>query len=444
MPQMLKVNLWDALIIYLIVACSAAAARPPPVAPVVAAKFQRWDKVRSIPDSSPGLHPSHAETVFGRVVDCQVGDGIWEYRIQATDEGRQITSWIPEYRVASMSKAINDDQIIGTRAIAAEPLKILKRQLEAKDGVLVTKEKVIKRLKARVELAAERLAEFKALESECKKLSKEIEDRKEDNAILRKASGDREVNNIAQIVSRTGPPESASKVTHQLRELFLGKIAEANYRTDEVQEVMTGLVTKINTLTAQLRAEVKFNIDTRKELRASTRMTKALKKALDDADVASGFDKDRSDFDKAILRRTFYTSRVSSYSHETILGEGEDGMSRTSLNKERQQLFIEQGVLNAFKLASAKYYREFFNDASDKKGTNIMSSTVLAEFPNGVSVSAACASSAANFVLTQPLMCLLIRYRRDQDHYGNCSARIRLRFAFLSSRFPSAWLQLLF
>jgi chromosome segregation ATPase len=175
-----------------------------------------------------------------------------------------------------MSKAINDDQIIGTRAIAAEPLKKLKRQLEAKDGELFKKEKVIKKLKARVELAEERLAEFKALKSECRKLSKEIEDRKEDNAILRKASGDREVTNISQIVSRTGPPESASKVTHQLRELFLGKIAEANYRTDEVQDVMTGMVTKIDTLTAQLRAEVKFNI----ELRASTRMTKALKKAL--------------------------------------------------------------------------------------------------------------------------------------------------------------------
>jgi len=103
----------------------------------------------------------------------------------------------------------------------------------------------------------------------------------------------------------------------------LGKIAEANYRTDEVQEVMTGLVTKIDSLTAQLRAEVKFNIDTRKELRASTRMTKALTKALDDADVASGFDKDRSEFDRAILRRTFHSNRVSSYSHETILGEGE-------------------------------------------------------------------------------------------------------------------------
>jgi len=81
---------------------------------------------------------------------------------------------------------------------------------------------------------------------------KEIKDRKKDNAILRKASGDREVTNISQIVSRAGPPESASKVTHQLRELFLGKIAEANYRTDEVQEVMTGLVTNINSLTAQL------------------------------------------------------------------------------------------------------------------------------------------------------------------------------------------------
>jgi len=300
-----------------------AALPPPPAAITAAANFNIGDLVRTIPDTTPGVHPSHSVAVYGSVISVShAADGYW-YRVQANDCGRKVTQAIPEHRVIALSKAINDDQIIGTRAIAAETLKKLKRQLEAKGGELVTKEKVIKRLKARVELAEELFAEFKALKSECRKLSKEIEDRKEDNAILRKASGDREVNNIAQIVSRTGPPELASKVTHQLRELFLGKIAEANYRTDEVQEVMTGLVTKIVTLTAQLRAEVKFNIDTRKELQASTCMTKALKKALDDADVASGFDKDRSEFDRAILRRTFHTNRVSSYSHETILGEGE-------------------------------------------------------------------------------------------------------------------------
>ena len=132
---MLKVNPWEVLIIYLIVACPVAAARPPPVAPVVAAKFKRWDQVRTIPDSSQGVHPSHAEAVFGRVVDCQEGDGIWEYRIQVTDEGRQITSWIPEHRVVSLSKAVFEERV--TRATVAEPSLKFKRQLQAAFGTIM-------------------------------------------------------------------------------------------------------------------------------------------------------------------------------------------------------------------------------------------------------------------------------------------------------------------
>jgi len=78
--------------------------------------------------------------VYGRVIDRRC-DGSWDYKIQANDDGRHITSWIPEYRVAAVSKAINDDQIIGTRAIAAEPVKKLKWQLEGNDGELVKKAK---------------------------------------------------------------------------------------------------------------------------------------------------------------------------------------------------------------------------------------------------------------------------------------------------------------
>jgi len=128
--------------------------------------------VRTIPDTKPGIHFSHLEAVYGSVIFVShAADGYW-YRVQANDCGRKVTQAIPEHQVIALSKAINDDQIIGTCAIAAEPVKKLMRQLEAKDGELAKKEKVIKKLKARVELAAERLAEFKALESECKSYRK--------------------------------------------------------------------------------------------------------------------------------------------------------------------------------------------------------------------------------------------------------------------------------
>ena len=71
------------------------------MAPVTAAKFQRWAEERTITDSSSGVHQSHAAAVYGHVVDCKEGDGIWEYRIQAADDGRQVTSWILEHRVVS-------------------------------------------------------------------------------------------------------------------------------------------------------------------------------------------------------------------------------------------------------------------------------------------------------------------------------------------------------
>jgi hypothetical protein len=99
------------------------------------------------------VHPSHAEAVYGRVVDCQEGDGIWEYRIQATDEGRQVTSWKPEHRVVAMSKAVFEERV--TRATVADPSLKSKRQLQAALGTIVKQDKKIKKLKARVTLIEE-------------------------------------------------------------------------------------------------------------------------------------------------------------------------------------------------------------------------------------------------------------------------------------------------
>ena len=67
------------------------AALLPPYMPLAAAKFKIGDKVHSKPDSMPGLHPTHAVAVYGHICECR-GVGIWEYKIQANDDARHITS----------------------------------------------------------------------------------------------------------------------------------------------------------------------------------------------------------------------------------------------------------------------------------------------------------------------------------------------------------------
>ena len=54
--------------------------------------------------------------------------------------------------------------------------------------------------------------------------------------------------------------------------------------------------------------------------------------------------------------------------------------SRSFVNNERRQLGIEQGIINAWKLASAKHYRQFSHDSSDKKGVNIICTSILVEY----------------------------------------------------------------
>ena len=199
------------------------------MAPVVAAKFQRWDQVRTIPDSSRGVHPSHAEAIFGRVVNCQEGDGLWEYKIQATDEGRQVTSWIPEHRVVAMSKAVFAERV--TRATVAEPSLKFKWQLQAALSTIGKQDKKIKKLKARVTLIEEELAETKALRREIKRMEKAVDTQKASNRILLETAREQQVVNVQQVFTRTGPPESASKDMHQLRDLYMGKVTEERSRT---------------------------------------------------------------------------------------------------------------------------------------------------------------------------------------------------------------------
>ena len=144
----------------------------------------------------------------------------------------------------------------------------------------------------------------------------------------------------------------------------MGKISEEKSRTAEAQELMDRLAAQVSSLTTELREEVQKGVETRRLLRDRTREAKCLQKMVNDAEVAAEKDEVLSEYQIRLRRRLHYTSRVSSYSAAILL---EDEYSRTFLNRERQQLFIEQGVLNAVKLAVAKYWRQFFNDASEKR-----------------------------------------------------------------------------
>ena len=77
---------------YLLIVYTAAAALPtPPPAITAAAKFQDFDQVRTIPDTTPGVDFSHSEAVYGRIVHVEPQtDGFW-YKVQASEDGRKIT-----------------------------------------------------------------------------------------------------------------------------------------------------------------------------------------------------------------------------------------------------------------------------------------------------------------------------------------------------------------
>ena len=118
---------------------------------------------------------------------------------------------------------------------------------------------------------------------------------------------DGEVDNIQQVFSRTGPPASASKVTQQLRELFMGKISEERSRTSEVEELMGRLAEKAAIFSASLRSEIRTGgLATRNVLREAKRDSKALKKVVDDADAAAVLDGVRDKSKKVLRRRDFY------------------------------------------------------------------------------------------------------------------------------------------
>jgi len=75
---------------------------------ISAAIFNIGDFVRTIPDTTPGVHPSQSVAVYGRVVLVESqADGFW-YKVQSS---YTITQLIPENRMVAQSKAIFDNAI---------------------------------------------------------------------------------------------------------------------------------------------------------------------------------------------------------------------------------------------------------------------------------------------------------------------------------------------
>ena len=139
---------------------------------------------------------------------------------------------------------------------------------------------------------------------------------------------------------------------------------EGEERDEAAQQTISELNARIVELTRELRAEVKEEVELKREIRRLNGETKRQAKELEEHDVAAELDRLKNDFEDSLNRRLQYVSRCSAYTVYALMYEK---YSRSFINKERRQLGIEQGIINAWKLASAKYYRQFFNDSSDKK-----------------------------------------------------------------------------
>ena len=183
-----------------------------------------------------------------------------------------------------------------------------------------------------------------------------------------------------EIFSRNGPSSNATPVIQAIRSIYLEKLSEVEARDESTKEAMDELKDSVDQLTLQLKTEVKVQIDLKRVIRALKGENKRQAKVLDDTAAATALDEERDTFENSMDRRLQYVSRCSSYTTVQLLHET---YNQTFINNERRQLGIEQGVLNAWKLASAKYYREFFNDGSDKNGVNIMCTSLLVEYANG-------------------------------------------------------------
>ena len=134
---------------------------PPPLPPVEppAPRFKVGNHVGTIPKTAPGFHSSQSVSFYGIVVDMTFDGARWIARLKSIHDGHHLIS-IPEARVLTMSRSLNDHDFIETRA----PLQ---KKVVALRGQLAASESRVCELKAK---AAAARAEFSVYEGEISRL----------------------------------------------------------------------------------------------------------------------------------------------------------------------------------------------------------------------------------------------------------------------------------
>ena len=88
---------------------------PPPLDEPPAPRFNVGDHVYTKPDTAPGVHPSQSVSFYGIVVGMTFDGASWIAKLKSTHDGHHFIS-IPEARVLTMPKSLNDHDFIETRA----------------------------------------------------------------------------------------------------------------------------------------------------------------------------------------------------------------------------------------------------------------------------------------------------------------------------------------
>ena len=342
-------------------------------------RFKVGDSVFTDPDTRPNVRGNQGEAFNGTV--AEIDPKTCFVTIKSCHSNR-LHPAIHESRVFVSCKSVNGNDCRDTRAASANSDVHLQRELEQAKMEIVRNKNKMAVMKGRLDALEEAQPSIRQLRRQMDIMAGEVEELRASNVILRHeiADLDSSATSAREIFSRKGPSPKAIPLMHGIRAIYFEKLLEFEARDEATQQVIDELQAHIEQITLQLDTEANAHIDLKREIRVLKGENKRYAKALDDTAAASALDEERDDFQKRIDRRLQYLSRCSSYTSEKLL---KGTFSQTFLNNERRQVGIEQGVLNAWKLAYAVYYRQFFNDGSDKNGVNIMCTSILVVYANG-------------------------------------------------------------
>ena len=338
-------------------------------------RFKVGDDVVSCPETELKVRGNQGEVFRGKV--AEIDDSTHLVTIRSWLSGRCHPA-IHESRVRVAPKSANMYDYPDTRASAEDVNVGLQSQYEKEVRKNLKQEIKIAEYTARLNKLEEQKPVLKELRKEMGVLAGEIQQLKTANAILRGVIRDSaQTTSAHQIFSRSGLSADATPVYKAIRATYLEKLFEGEERDEAAQQNIAELNARIVELTMELKADVKEEVELKREIKRLNGEIKRQAKELEEHEVAAELDQQKSDFEDSLNRRLQYVSRCSAYTVYALMYEK---YSRSFINKERRQLGIEQGIINAWKLAKAKYYRQFFNDSSDKKGANIMCTSILVEY----------------------------------------------------------------